>query len=150
MSGLQALFGGPGRTALATILAGLVCAGSAGAQDVDFYECSFPVTPNSRGYLPAELGVAVPAGGWTVLVVDDIILSTGNDPIEARVTDKAQGRISFIWSVLASPVPGPKKHADFKLTLLTGTNDASIRASWGSGFKAVHETAAGRCRHSTE
>lgn len=105
-------------------LATLALATPALARDV--YECSFPEVANNLGYLPPTVIMSPSGDGKTATVVDGFIQGVEGGPIEAKIADESDRKLSVSWSLNLASTSSSRVKVHYRLSVQKGSLDASM------------------------
>jgi hypothetical protein len=98
---------------------------TAGASTI--YDCTM-TSGSERGWIPPQLAILHDEAKATAKVSDPVILTFAGAPIDARITNLSDKRITFAWDLVVQDVAG------------NGTR-MIYRASWSKTEKNLYVTA---------
>lgn len=127
---------------MAAAIVALLFAAPATARDV--FECKFPEVGNNMGYLPSIVVVAREAGSDTASVVDPIIQSEKGGPIEVKIAEENDAKLSISWPIMLQSVTNDYVKMQYRISIRKGSLAASLSGR-PQGF-TNNFTAQGSCK----
>lgn len=92
----------------------------------DIYECTFPIVANNMGYLPDLVIVSPSEDGMTASVVDAILNSETGGPIEVKIAEENDRKLSVSWTIMLQSTVNDYVNMYYRISVQKGNLRASL------------------------
>lgn len=113
----------------------------------DVYECTFPEVRNNMGYLPTLVVMSRNPGEKTVSLVDAIIQSETGGPIDVKIAEENDRKLSVSWTIMLQSTNNDYVKMAYRLSMQKSGLSASLSGR-PQGYSNTF-SAQGKCTRKT-
>ncbi|MBA3909962.1 MAG: hypothetical protein C0524_08740 [Rhodobacter sp.] len=92
----------------------------------EVYECDFPARANNLGYLPDVVMMARETGSDTVTVVEPFIQYTEGGPIEGKIAEENDKKLSVSWTIMQESTVNDYEKVHYRVSVQKSSLSASL------------------------